>query len=282
MNKLLPVLLLLFVAACTNSGGGSDKPDDSVITTQSTGIPAPQNITYNIIGVYPHDTSAYTQGLQFHDGKLYEGTGEYEKSSLRITEIKTGNVLQKHMMGSSIDAGGVFGEGITIFKDKIYQLTWQSNIVYVYDLKNINAPIKTFKWPYEGWGITNNGTDLIISDGTSNIYFVNPEDFSVKTTRQVVDNQGPVIRLNELEYINGYVYANVYTADYIVKIDPNNGHVVGRMSMQGLIQQYAPNYSLDLNEKGEVLNGIAYDSTTQKVYITGKDWPKMFEMTINP
>jgi len=270
MKKLLPVFILFIISACHDTGKGEHSEDTPPVVS---GIPAPQNIVANIISVYPHDTSAYTQGLQVHDGKLYEGTGDYEKSSLRITDIKTGNVIKKHMMGSE----DVFGEGINIFNNKIYQLTWQNNIVNVYDLNNIDKPIKTFDWPYEGWGITNNGKDLIISDGSANLYFVNAEDFKVKNTIQVVDEHGPQTQLNELEYIDGYVYANVYTSDYIVKIDPANGHIVGKISLPGLIQQYAPGYPL---KSGEVLNGIAYDSTNKKIYITGKDWPKLFEITL--
>lgn len=276
MKKLLPVFILFIFSACSNDTGTVDDGPD---VKPQVGIAAPENIAVNILSVYPHDTSAYTQGLQVHDGKFYEGTGDYERSSLRITEIKTGKVLKKHMMGTAEDADGIFGEGINVFKDKIYQLTWKSHIVYVYDKNNIDKPIQTLKWQYEGWGITNNGTDLIISDGSSNLYFVNPDDFRVKTTLPVVDNQGPVSFLNELEYINGYVYANIYTADYIVKIDPANGHIVGKISLPGLLQQYAPNYKLKDNG-GEVLNGIAYDSTTKKMYITGKDWPKMFEVAL--
>lgn len=271
MKKLLPVFILFVLAACNNN----DTPPDEPSEKPTVGIPAPQNIGVNIISVYPHDTSAYTQGLQIHNGKFYEGTGDFERSSLRITDIKTGKVEKKHMMGSA----DIFGEGITVFNNKIYQLTWKNHVVNVYDVNNIDKPINTFNWPYEGWGITNNGKDLIVSDGSANLYFVNADDFKVKTTLQVVDNQGPVNEINELEYINGYVYANVYTSDYIIKIDPANGHVVGKISLPGLLQQYAPGYQL---EQGEVLNGIAYDSTTKKMYITGKDWPKLFEVTLNP
>jgi glutaminyl-peptide cyclotransferase len=223
---------------------------------------------------YPHDTGAYTQGLQFYKGKLYEGTGDYENSSIRITDIKTGRVEKKHIMGSD----KIFGEGINIFKDKIYQLTWQSHVVYVYDLGNIDKPINTFNWPYEGWGITNNGTDLIISDGSANLYFVNPDDFKVKSTIAVTDNGGPVLELNELEYIDGYVFANVYQTEKIVKIDPSSGHVVAKMELPGLPGQYFKDQIVP--ERTDVLNGIAYDSTSKKMYITGKRWPKLFEVLL--
>jgi len=272
MIKYLLFAVVILLAACN---GNEPKTEETTETgTPANGLAAPKNISINIIGIYPHDTSAYTQGLEIYKGKLYEGTGDFETSSLRITDIKTGNVEHKHMMGSN----KIFGEGITIFKDKIYQLTWQSHIVYVYDINNLDKPIKTFTWPYEGWGITHNATDLIISDGSSNLYFVNPDDFRIRTTVQVTDNAGPVESINELELIDGFVYANVYTQDIIVKIDPANGHVVGKIDLPGLKQQYFYN---QIGPRTDYLNGIAYDSTSKKIYITGKRWPKMFEATIN-
>lgn len=207
-----------------------------------------------------------------HEGKLYEGTGDYEESSIRITDYKTGAVVKKHMMGTE----DIFGEGITILNGKLYQLTWQNNFVNVYDPKNITKVIKTFKWPYEGWGITNNGKELIISDGTSNLYFVNPETFTINKTVGVQDNNGSVRLLNELEWINGFIYANIYTTSEIVKIDPESGHVTGKMVMRNLLTtaDYVPN-------RTDVMNGIAWDSTTNTMLITGKRWPKLFELKIN-
>ena len=266
MKQYLAITTLVLFAAC--NGGKEPDHDDSIVPKP---IPV---IGYNIIAQYPHDTSAYTQGLQFYKGKLYEGTGDYETSSLRITDINTGRVEKKHMMGSA----KIFGEGINIFRDKIYQLTWESHIVYVYDINNIDKPIKTLNWPYEGWGLTNNGTDLIVSDGTANLYFVNPDDFKVKSTIAVTDNGGPVQQLNELEYIDGFVYANVYQTDYIVKIDPPSGHVVGKMNFPGIKEQYFPNQIVP--GRTDVMNGIAYDSTTKKIYVTGKRWPKLFEISL--
>ncbi|MEO7768989.1 MAG: glutaminyl-peptide cyclotransferase [Ferruginibacter sp.] len=270
MKFYFAIMGVLFFAACNNNTDTTSPAADIPIT----GIAAPQNIHFNIIGIYPHDTGAYTQGLEIHNGKLYESTGDYVNSSLRITDLKSGNVAQKHSMGSS----EVFGEGITIFNNKIYQLTWKNHLVNVYDINNIDKPVKTFSWPYEGWGITHNATDLIISDGSSNLYFVNPEDFKVKTTRQVIDNIGPVKEINELEYFDGFVFANVYGSDFIIKIDPSNGHVVGIINLPGLVKEYVKGFVPDENE---VLNGIAWDSAGKKMYITGKHWPKMFELTIN-
>ncbi|MFZ4059325.1 MAG: glutaminyl-peptide cyclotransferase [Ferruginibacter sp.] len=268
----LTILAAVFVLFSCNDNPTVNNPDTPIVT--QSGIPAPQNISLNIIGIYPHDTSAYTQGLEIHSGKFYESTGDFENSSIRIMDYKTGKVLQKHGMGSD----KIFGEGITIFNNKIYQLTWQSHVVYVYDLNNINKPIQTFTWPYEGWGITHNSKEIIISDGSANIYFVNPDDFKIKSTIQVVDNNGPVDNLNELEWINGSVFANVYQTDNIVKIDPGNGHVIGKINLPGLAQQY---FAKDIvPDRTDVLNGIAYDSINKKIYFTGKRWPKLFEATL--
>lgn len=270
MKYYLALVSIVFLAAC--NGGGDKTPDTIDTTLQHKDAP---KIAYNIVNIYPHDTSAYTQGLQLYNGKLYEGTGDYEKSALRITDLKTGKEEKKHSIGSD----KIFGEGITIFKGKIYQLTWQSHIVYVYELGNIDKAIKTFNWPYEGWGITNNGTDLIISDGSANLYFVDAETFKVKSTIAVAEDGVAIEELNELEYIDGFIYANVYQSDFIVKVDPASGHVVGKIDMPGIIEKYAPGYTPKPND--EVLNGIAYDSATKKLFITGKRWPKMFEIVLN-
>jgi len=269
MKSYLALASLIFLAACN----GGDKTPDAIDTSlQHKEAPL---IAYNIVNIYPHDTTAYTQGLQLYNGKLYEGTGDYEKSALRITDLKTGKEEKKHNIGSD----KIFGEGITIFKGKIYQLTWQSHVVYVYDLGSIDKPIKTFNWPYEGWGITNNGTDLIISDGSANLYFVDAETFKVKNTIAVTEDGVTIENLNELEYIDGFIFSNVYQSDFIVKVDPSSGHVVGKINMPGIIEKYAPGYTPKPND--EVLNGIAYDSTSKKLFITGKRWPKMFEVVLN-
>jgi len=268
MKFYLALVLIIFLVACN---GGDKVPD---VDKDLVPVEAPK-IAYNIVNIYPHDTSAYTQGLQLYNGKLYEGTGDYTTSSLRITDLKTGRVEKKHLMGSA----EIFGEGITIFKEKIYQLTWKNNMVYVYDLNNIDNPVKTFKWPYQGWGITSNGTDLIISDGTANLYFVDAESFRVKSTIAVTEDGRPIDSINELEYIDGFVYANVYGEDFIVKVDPASGYVVGKIDLPGLKEKYFPKENIP--DRTDVLNGIAYDSATKKLFITGKRWPKLFEITLN-
>ena len=257
------------LGACSNNDK-TNVPDDPTVVPAKTPI-----ISYTIVAEYPHDTSAYTQGLEFHNGKLYEGTGDFKTSSLRIIDYKTGRVERKHVMGTD----SIFGEGITIFKNKIYQLTWESKIVYVYDVKNIDNPIKTFSWPYEGWGLTNNGTDLIISDGSAKLYFVNPDDFRLKSTIAVTENSSPVSYLNELEYIDGFVFANIYQTDKIVKIDPASGFVVGKMDFTGIKEKFFPNQII--LGRTDYFNGIAYDSATKKFMVTGKRWPKIFELKLN-
>ena len=269
MNRFLPIVAVAFLLSCHDN-----TPDhDPEIETPHVGIDAPATITYTVLSQFPHDTSAYTQGLEIHDGKLYEGTGDFSNSSLRITNWKTGVVAKKHVMGTD----KIFGEGITIFKNKIYQLTWESNKAYQYDINNIEAPEKTFDWAYEGWGLTHDTSSLIISDGTANIYFVDPTTFKVKSTVAIKDDQGPVNYLNELEYVNGFIYANVYQTNIIVKINAESGHVVGRLYMNGLLQQ-----NDIVADRTDVLNGIAYDSTTKNFLITGKRWPKMFEVRVAP
>ena len=269
MKKYSAIFALIMLGACSNNDK-TNVPDDPTVVPAKTPI-----ISYTIVAEYPHDTSAYTQGLEFHNGKLYEGTGDFKTSSLRIIDYKTGRVERKHVMGTD----SIFGEGITIFKNKIYQLTWESKIVYVYDVKNIDNPIKTFSWPYEGWGLTNNGTDLIISDGSAKLYFVNPDDFRLKSTIAVTENSSPVSYLNELEYIDGFVFANIYQTDKIVKIDPASGFVVGKMDFTGIKEKFFPNQII--LGRTDYFNGIAYDSATKKFMVTGKRWPKMFELKLN-
>jgi glutamine cyclotransferase len=272
IKRIFTIGMISLFAACNNN----DKPaeDENV----GNGIPAPQPITFSIDTVLPHDPGAYTQGLQFYNGKLYEGTGDYENSSLRIVDIKTGKPEKNYKMGSK----EIFGEGITIFKNKIYQLTWQSNKIFVYNLDDIMHVIKTLSWPSEGWGITNDGNSLIMSDGSDKIYYVLPDE-EKNTMRQlkiitVADNTGSLDNINELEFIDGYIYANRYQTNDILKIDTANGHVVGKMDLTGLLAQYD---AKEINSNTDVLNGIAYDSTTKKLYITGKRWPKMFQVHLN-
>lgn len=270
------LLITVLLLSCSNPERNNGE-EQEITTPTHTGIPAPPLLSAALIAEYPHDTSAFTEGLQIHNGKLYEGTGEEGKSFIQVTDIKTGKVNQKF----PVKDPAIFGEGINIFKDKLYQLTYQNNIVFVYDLKDLSKPVKTFPWQGEGWGMTNNGTELIISDGgaAGNLYFVNPENFRVSHSVQVRDNNGPVRYVNELEYIDGFVYANVWGSTYLIKIDPSNGQVVGKIETSDMLRSFYSTYPIQ--QMDNVLNGIAYDSTAKKIYITGKNWPKLFEIRLN-
>lgn len=273
LKRIFTVGFIFMFAACNTE----EKPADDTGETRPA-LPSPQPITFSIDAVYPHDSSAFTQGLQFYNGKLYEGTGQLKESTLRIVDPMTGKVEKKYLIPDDT----IFGEGITIFQNKIYQLTWENHKIFVYELNDISKPIKTFTWPNPGWGITNDGNSLIISDGSDKIYYVLPDE-EKNTMRQlkiisIADNTGALDNINELEYIDGYIYANRWMTDDILKIDTANGHVVGKIDLKGLLFQYAPHAKSD---ESTVLNGIAYDSATKKLYITGKKWPKMFELKLN-
>jgi len=225
---------------------------------------------YNVINNYPHPKDYYTQGLEYHNGFLYEGTGEYGKSRLEKTVLKTGKALQTYHLDKKY-----FGEGITIFNNKIYQLTWKSKKGFVYNLSDF-AVIDSFQIvPKEGWGLTNDGTNLIMSDGTNTLTWLNPENLSVVKTVQVADSKDIMYYLNELEYIDGIIYANIYTTEIIVKIDPETGKVLGKINLAGIIDMYK-----NSTDKIDYMNGIAYDKKGSRLFITGKLWPRLFEIEI--
>lgn len=229
---------------------------------------APTQKTFTVVNTFKHDLAAYTQGLEFHDNILYESTGLQGQSSLRKVNFKTGDILQAQVVDDKY-----FAEGITIFNNKIFQLTWQSNIAFVYDLESFQQ-IASFNYPTEGWGLTNNEKELIMSDGSNILYFLNPDTFSEIKRIYVCDNYYAINSLNELEYINGFIYANVYQKNYILKIDPETGKVLERINLDGILPKEDMHYKID------VLNGIAYNSSTDKLYVTGKNWPKLFEIKI--
>ncbi len=267
--------VILFSCSCNNNSSGDY--DNSLPVPKASNVPPPAPIIFKVLNVYPHDPASFTQGLEFYKGKLYEGTGELNQSKLRIVDIKTGVPEKTH----TITDPTIFGEGISILNGKLYQLTWQNHKIFEYDLKDITTPIKTYTWSREGWGLTNNGKELIISDGSAQLFFVTPDpatgQMKINKILSVASNRGMVDSLNELELINGDVYANRWLTNEIVKIDTSNGYVTGMMDMTGIMQQYAPEVAL---KPEAVLNGIAYDSATKKLYITGKDWPRLFEIEL--
>ena len=229
----------------------------------------PDNLPYQIENVYPHDIKAYTQGLIFADGYLYEGTGQYNESSLRKVEIKTGEPIRLTML-----AGEIFGEGITIFNERIFQLTYKSQVGFVYDKESFKRIQKVYYQNKEGWGLTHDGTHLIMSDGSNRIYYMDPEFFTEIRQLEVFDNKGPVTRLNELEYIEGKIFANIYGKEEIVIIDPESGKVTGKLNMNGLLD------AADRHSRIDVFNGIAWDADQRVLYVTGKYWPSLFEISI--
>lgn len=226
----------------------------------------PASYSYRIVKAYPHDPEAYTQGLFYHNGYLYEGTGQQGASSLRKFELETGKILQSVNLSREY-----FGEGIAILDDKIYQLTWTNGTGFVYDAATFK-PLNTFSYTTQGWGLTTNGNELIMSDGSNTIYFREPNGFSELRRIEVFDNNGPVKMLNELEYIDGKIYANVYLTDRIVIINPETGVVEGNIDMQGLLATALR------TGKEDVLNGIAYDPNGKRIFLTGKLWGKLFQV----
>jgi len=223
---------------------------------------------YRVVNTYPHDRSAFTEGLQYVDGALYEGTGLNGHSSLRKVELETGTVLQSHEL-----AQAYFGEGIAIFGDKIFQLTWQSHVGFIYDKASFEQ-VGQFEYPTEGWGLTQDGSRLIMSDGTATLRFLDPDTLEQTGQIEVRDERGPVERLNELEYVRGEVYANVWRTDRLVRIHPQSGQVRAWVDLSGLL---SPS---DRDRPVDVLNGIAYDPASDRVFVTGKFWPRLFEIEL--
>ena len=225
---------------------------------------------YRVIQSYPHDPEAFTQGLVFHEGILYEGTGLLGRSSIRRVVLETGEVVQRLEMPDRF-----FGEGIAILGERLYQLTWKSNTGFIYDLQRFD-PLGEFSYPTEGWGLTHDGTHLIMSDGTPVLHFLDPQDLSEVRRVEVRDANGPLSWLNELEYVHGEVYANVWKTDRIARIDPQGGVVVGWIDLSGLLSEQDRAGGVD------VLNGIAYDEQGDRLFVTGKLWPKLFEIELVP
>jgi len=234
----------------------------------------PKVYSYKVINTYPHDRGAYTQGLEFHDGFLYESTGRKGQSSLRKVELKTGKVVKQIAVPPAF-----FAEGMTIYKDKIYQLTWQSKKGFVYNLDDFKQ-LKTFDYEQskEGWGLTHDGTKLIKTDGTEKVWFLDPETLKEIGFIEAYTNKQRVKDLNELEYIEGKIYANVWQKNIILILNHNNGAIEGIIDLSDLEEEVRKSQSLEPND--DVLNGIAYDEKTKRLFVTGKHWGKLFEIEI--
>jgi glutamine cyclotransferase len=230
--------------------------------------PAPKELSYQLVATRPHDASAYTQGFEFHHGRLFESAGQYGESALREIDAASGKVLRKRSL-----AKNVFAEGLTVFGEELFILTWKENTAFVLDPESFK-PLRTLRYAGEGWGLTHDATHLIMSDGTSTLRFLNPKDFSVVKKLDVRDGNSPVNNLNELEMVDGQIFANIYQSGKIARISPESGQVTGWLDLRGLKNQLTP------RGRAEVLNGIAHDPSTGNLLVTGKYWPQMFELKL--
>ena len=267
------------LSGCGNSTSASSSalaPSPAPVTLAASPAASPQTDTsaatptdtFQIVSTFPHDRDAFTQGLLVHNGVLYESTGLEGHSSLRKDDLATGKVDKKVDVSAAY-----FAEGLAQWKGKLYQLTWKAHKGFIYDLDTFQKT-GTFGYTGEGWGLTSDDTYLILSDGTSQIRFLDPQTFAVKRTITVSDRGAPIDQLNELEYIKGEIWANVWQTDYIVRIDPATGKIKGWLDLTGLLP------ASDRFPDTDVLNGIAYDATKDKIYVTGKLWPKIFEIKV--
>ncbi len=269
--RTLFLLVLLLLTSC-----GSSPPPKPINRANAPAKAALPVYTYDIVKSYPHDPTAFTQGLVFHNGFLYEGTGGKEGdnffSALRKVEIETGKVLQKRDLSRDY-----FGEGITIHNDKVYQLTWKERTAFVYNLSDF-APVKEFRYSGDGWGLTDDGALLYMSDGTHVIRVLDPATFDLKRTIVVNDERGdPLMQLNELEWVKGEIWANVWQSTSIARIDPASGKLLGRIDLTPIMDEERKQ-----NPKADVLNGIAYDEAGDRIFVTGKMWRRLFEIKLKP
>jgi glutaminyl-peptide cyclotransferase len=287
-NSLLACLLS--ITACGGETGitaadtgrqtpATSEPDGRKVSARSVNAvqsseaatPTPSKVptySYKIKNSWPHDRHAYTQGLIFLDGLLWESTGQYGTSSLRKVELKSGKVVKQISLPKNY-----FGEGMTVFHNKVFQLTWQEHKGFIYDPATFQKQGE-FSYTGEGWGLTHDGESLIMSDGTDQIRFLDPSTFQTIRTISVADRGEPVDQLNELEYIDGEIYANIYQTDRIARIEPKTGKILGWIDLTGLLS------TKDRTGEEDVLNGIAYDATGRRLFVTGKMWPKLFEIEI--
>ena len=265
------IFLLGLLASCNN------KPEDNKDGANTNTVPATLN--YTITNAYPHNTSSYTEGLEWHDNALFESTGDTEykgNSKLAKIDLLTGKDIQQIHLAKEY-----FGEGMTVLNGKIYQLTYKEGKCFVYDFKTFKK-IGEFTYKGQGWGMTNDGKYLIMDDSSNNLYYRDPATFEIVKVVGVYDNNGPLASINELEYVDGFIYANVWMTNYIVKIDPSTGKVVAKADFSYVLNKYAPGAISDEDQNtNSVLNGIAYDSIGKRFFITGKNWPKLFEVKFN-
>ncbi|MEP6832788.1 MAG: glutaminyl-peptide cyclotransferase [Gemmatimonas sp.] len=267
--SLVALLFTTTAAAC--SSGDKAQVGATPAPLVSTRTPT---YTYEVVRTYPHDVGAYTEGLLFHDGRLFESTGNRGESNIREVDLQTGRVIrQRDLKGKDNIDSAYFGEGIIITGDNIIQMTWKSEVAFIYDWKTFE-PKGQFKYQGEGWALTMNGDSLIMSNGSSVINYRDPKTFAITRSITVTDHDVPVSNINELEWVKGEIYANVFETKQIVRIDPATGKVLGWIDLTDILP------AADRTGKEDVLNGIAYDEKNDRLYVTGKYWPKMFEIKL--
>lgn len=257
--RLLSIFTIAFAAFALYADGR--------LSAQTAGASAIPILRVKIIKTFPHDPNAFTQGLEYHDGFLYESTGLEGKSSLRKVAIESGRVLQRVFLPAKD-----FGEGLTIFKGKIYQLTWMAKTGYIYDLQSFRK-LGEFHYQSEGWGLAHDEHSLILSDGTNRLQFIDPANFKVQRRLEVYAGREAVTNLNELEYIHGVIYANIWHSPRIARIDPQSGQVLAWLDLQAISAK-------EERDPEGVLNGIAYDEKGDRLFITGKDWSELLQIKI--
>ncbi len=274
----LTALALLGIYSGCNTGtftrnsskSAGDTPRDKIERQKSRPADGHSSVeyTFDIVNVWPHDVKAFTQGLIFHNNSLFESTGQYGDSSIRRVDLQTGRVLKKTDVPAQY-----FAEGITLLQGKVFQLTWTTRRGFIYD-PNTFQKEGEFTYGGEGWGLTTDGESLIMSDGTNQIRFLSPSTYEIKRTVEVSDNDQPLRDLNELEYVKGEIFANVWHSDRIARINPQTGKVLGWIDLKGLLAV------TEHSSPEAVLNGIAYDEAGDRLFVTGKLWPKLFEIRL--
>ncbi len=261
--KILSLISFCFLAtiSCNNSSVETNDSNTSTPTTEAEAKPQ-----FQVIAQYPHNTTSFTEGLEYVDSTMYESTGLNGQSKLAKVDLKTGKDLQKIDIDKKY-----FGEGITIINNKLFMVTYQTEKGFVFDAKTLKK-LSEFTYKGEGWGMTNDGKQIIMSNGTNNLSYRNATTFAEETVKSIFDENGPLGNINELEYVDGFIYANIWQTNYIVKIDPKQGKVVAKYDLTSIANQ-CPN--------ADVLNGIAYNKKAKTFYITGKNYPLLFEIKLN-
>lgn len=265
-NILLMGMLFLMLSCNNNSTTNTETKTDQNV------IQPPTTLNYEIIKLHPHDTTSYTEGLEWDGNRLIESTGNYNESRIRIMDSNMKDIVKPVKLDHVY-----FGEGTTLFNGKIYQLTYKEHKVFVYDAATLKKTTELY-WPYEGWGMTHDDTAIIINTGGSNIYYVDPTTFNVKKTLGVFNNYGYVSNINELEYVNGKLFGNVYMTDNIIQIDPVTGRVLAVADLSNILIKAGVKEDPKTKNAGNVLNGIAYHKGKGTFFITGKDWPVLIEL----